>query len=103
MDDLGGITATRLLMRKLFEEQEKFLTLDVGPFGEGSDSDNVQIGPNMGFNDTTLVLSFNAGSNQHAFEPDDAPAVRQIIEAMQGWLDWVESGCVRTTEEKQHG
>jgi len=100
MADLGGVSATRLLMRRLFEDQEKFLTLDVGPFGEGEDSDNVQIGPNLGFNSGTFVMSFDAGSNQHAFEPGDADAVRQIIEAMQGWLDWVDSGCVRTKEGK---
>lgn len=100
MVDLGGISATRLLMRRLFEDQEKFLTLDVGPFGDGSESDNVQLGPNMGFGNACFVMSFDAGSNQHAFEPDDADAVRQIIEAMQGWLDWVDSGCVRTKESK---
>lgn len=100
MVDLGGMSATRLLMRRLFEDHEKFLTLDVGPFGEGEGSDNVQIGPNLGFNSDTFVMSFDAGSNQHAFAPEDAGAVRQIIEAMQGWLDWVDSGCVRTREGK---
>lgn len=99
MVDLGGISATRLLMRRLFEEQDKFLTLDIGPFGDGSDSDNVQVGPNMGFTTGSFVLSFDAGSNQHCFTPEDAQAVRNLIEAMQGWLDWVENGCVRTTKE----
>ena len=99
MIDLGGISATRLLMRQLFEQRDKFLTLDIGPFGDGSDSDNVQVGPNMGFSDGSLVMSFDAGSNQHCFNTEDAQAVRNLIEAMLGWLDWVDSGCVRTTEK----
>ena len=98
MVDLGGITPARLLMRRLFEQQDKFLTLDIGPFGDGSDSDNVQVGPNMGFSDGSFVMSFDAGSNQHCFNPEDAQAIRNLIEAMQGWLDWVESGGVRRTE-----
>lgn len=96
--DVTDRTPTRALMRQLFEQQDTTLTLDIGYFGDGVD-DNVNVGPNGGFSPDALVLSFESGGNQHAFVPGDAQHVRQLIQAMLGWLDWVDSGCVRTTEE----
>lgn len=89
--DLTGFTPTRLLMRQLFEDMGTTLTLDIGPFGDGGSDDSVNIGPHAGFTSDCLVLSFAAGTNQHGFSPADAPAVRQLIQAVLGWLDYIEA------------
>lgn len=91
-------TPTRALMRQLFETQDTTLTLDIGCFGDGAD-DSVSVGPNPGFSKHTFVMSFASGSNQHGFTPDDAAHVRQLIQALLGWLDFVESGCVQPNRE----
>lgn len=93
--ELTGFTPTRLLMRQLFEDQDTTLTLDIGYFGDGVD-DSVNVGPNPGFSSDCLVLAFREGS-QHGFSRADAPHVRQLIQAMLGWLDYIEA---RQKEER---
>lgn len=93
------MTPTRALVRQLFEQQDTTLTLEIGPFGDGS-PDTVNVGPNGGFSSDAFVMSFEGGSNQHAFTPGDAGHVRQLIQAMKGWLDWVETGQVKTVDPR---
>lgn len=89
--DLTAFTPTRLLVRQLFEDQDGSMALGIGPFGDGSADDNVTVGPHPGFSSDCFVMSFAAGSNQHGFSPSDAQAARYLIQAVLGWLDYVEA------------
>lgn len=89
-------SATQMLVRAFYEQSISNMTLEVTGWGEeGADCESVKIGPHPGFSNDCLVLTFSSQCNQHGFVPRDAPEVRLIIEALQGWLDWVDSGCVR--------
>jgi len=94
MTDMG---ATGAFIKQLFEDAKKHgagtLTLDLNGLGEVGD-DGIAIGPHPGFAPTSFVMSFRSEANQRgdqwAFSADDIHEVRHFIQALQGWVSFIE-------------
>jgi hypothetical protein len=89
-------TPTRAFVKSLFEKavNKKLLglTLDIVSFGEAGEG-GLSVGPHPGFEPTSFVMSFESdgGSGwQCAFAEIDIEDVREFIEALQGWVEFIE-------------
>ena len=89
-------TPTSDFVKSLFEKavnkKSTGLTLDLTSFGECGD-ESLSVGPHPGFEPTSFVMSFESGEGtgwQCAFAEDDVDNVQELIEALQGWVEFIE-------------
>ena len=93
-NDMG---ATGAFMKQLFEDAKKHgagtLTIDLNGLGEIGD-DGIAIGPHPGFAPTSFVMSFRSETgergDQWAFSAEDIQEVRHFVQALQGWIAFIE-------------
>jgi len=88
--------STKAFVRRLFErsaeKKSQSLGLDLLAIGEAGD-ESLSIGPHPGFEPTSFVMSFKSdagGGWQCAFAEHDVEDVRDFIEALQGWVEFVD-------------
>ncbi len=89
-------TPTRAFVKRLFErsaeKKPQSLGLDFMAIGEAGD-ESLSVGPHPGFEPTSFVMSFKSdagGGWQCAFAEHDVEDVRYFIEALQGWVEFVD-------------
>jgi hypothetical protein len=88
--------STKAFVRRLFEKaaekKSQTLKLDFVCIGE-SGEESLSVGPHPGFWATSFVMSFGSdagGGWQCAFSEHDVEDVRDFIEALQGWVEFVD-------------
>lgn len=89
-------TPTRAFVKRLFErsaeKKSQSLGLDFMAIGDDG-NESLSIGPHPGFWATSFVMSFKSdagGGWQGAFSEHDVDDVRDFIEALQGWVEFVD-------------